>query len=353
MKNIVILGGGYGGLKIANQLIEKGIPEGYHVYLVDRNSYHSMKTEFYALASGTVSDLDVRMEFPKHDKFSVICDSITKIDLTNSKILLLQNVELSYYQLIIGVGSVDNYHDTKGAKEFSYSVQTIRNTRKTYEAVQNIRHGGVVTIVGAGLTGVEVASELRESRKDIHIRLLDRGNTILPSMPVRLQEYITKWFTEHNVEIIHNSHVDSVENGAVCNNGKCLLTDITIWAAGIQPNALVRELVIPKDHYGRILIDEYNRIPTFPNVFVVGDVASLPCPPSAQAAKAQGKQIAQTLFEIMHNKELKKPGKLKVKGSLGSLGKTEGFGVTFDVPLTGLIPRLMKSGVLWIHKFNK
>lgn len=353
MKNIVVLGGGYGGLKIINQLINKEIPKDVHIYLIDRNTYHSMKTEFYALAAGTISDFDLRIDFPVHEKVTMVCDSVTKIDLEKSKVELLQNENLEYDQLIIGLGCVDNHHGINGAKEFTYSVQTIRNTRKTYEAIQNIRHNGTVTIVGAGLTGVEVASELRESRKDINIRLLDRGNSILPAMPERLQKYITNWFIEHDVEVLHQANVDSVEYGAVCNNGQNLLTDVAVWAAGIQPNPLVRELEIAKDNYGRIVIDEYNRIPNYQNVFVVGDVASLPYPPSAQAAKAQGKQIAQTLYEKIHNKEIKHPGKLKVKGSLGSLGKNEGFGVAFHMPMTGAIPRLMKSGVLWIHKFNK
>lgn len=64
MKRLVVLGGGYGGLKIVLGLLEHHLPEDVHITIVDRNPYHSIKTEFYTIAAGTVAEKDVRMNFP-------------------------------------------------------------------------------------------------------------------------------------------------------------------------------------------------------------------------------------------------------------------------------------------------
>jgi NADH dehydrogenase len=353
MKKIVILGGGYGGYKIANNLLHKGLPDDAEIILIDRTPYHTLKTEFYALAAGTVADKEVRMDFPVHEKLQFICDSITAIDLNAKEVMLEKQDKVPYDYLIIGLGCEDNYHQITGAKEFTYSVQSIEKTRTTFEAINNIPAYGQITIIGAGLTGVELASEVRESRSDLKIRLLDKGETILPSLPKRLQDYVTTWLLENNIEVIHNSHVQSVEKNAVTNDGMCLYSDATVWAGGIQPNKIVRDLDIEKDKYGRIIIDDYHRIENYKEVFVVGDCASVPFPPSGQVAQVQGNQIVEILSDILRGREPKKPGKMKIKGALGSLGKSEGFGTAFGMGISGPVARLLKSGVLWLHKFNR
>ena len=81
-----------------------------------------------------------------------------------------------------------------------------------------------------------------------------------------------------------------------------------------------------KDRQGRILLNEYHQIPDHEEVFVVGDCASLPFSPSAQAAQAQGKQIAEAMQAIWKG-ETPRLGKIKLRGTLGSLGKKSGFGI--------------------------
>ncbi len=107
---------------------------------------------------------------------------------------------------------------------------------------------------------------------------------------------------------------------------------------------------MPKDRQGRILFNEYHQIPDYQEVFVVGDCASLPFSPSAQAAQAQGKQIAEAMLSIWKG-ETPRLGKIKLRGTLGSLGKKAGFGIMGKRTLmTGKIARVLKSGVLWKSK---
>lgn len=349
MTKVVILGGGYGGTTILNSLIKRNLPKDVKITVIDRNSYHSLKTEFYALAAGTVSDKEVRFSFPTHEKVDYVFGEVTKVD-TEKQVVILKEESVSYDYLIMGLGCEDHYHNVKGAKEHAYSIQTIANSRKAALAVNNTKPYGCVTVVGAGLSGIEVAAEIRESRPDIHIRLLDRGGAVLKAFDPKIQKYVEKWFAESGIEVLHNSHVDYVEPGAVCNNGECLLTDVTIWTAGVRPHYLVRELPFEKDKFERVVLNEFHQVPSANNIYVVGDCASLPFSPSAQLAQHQGAQIADVLYDILRGENPKKPGEIKLRGTLGSLGKSNGFGSIFEMPFTGLVPRIAKTGVLWMHK---
>ena len=156
---------------------------------------------------------------------------------------------------------------------------------------------GQVTIVGGGLSGVEVASELRESRADLNIRIMDRGPSVLSGFPARTQRYVADWFRAHDVAMLSNTNVSRLEEGVVYDRSEAIATDVTIWTAGIQPVPLVQRMNLPKDGAGRLVVNEHHQLPDYPGVFIVGDCASLPFSPSAQAAGAQGGQVAEVMQE--------------------------------------------------------
>ncbi|ASK61923.1 FAD-dependent oxidoreductase [Virgibacillus phasianinus] len=351
MKRLVILGGGYGGIRLLSNLLDNSLPKDVHITVIDRNPYHSLKTEFYTIAAGTVSDKDVRIEFPEHNQVYYEFCEIKKIDTDNQQILFQDKSDtVPYDYLVIALGCEDNYHDVPGASEFTESVQTFSKARHAGLAVGDLKAFGKVSIVGAGLSGIEVASEIRESRSDLNIRLLDRGETVLRPFDSKIQEYVEDWFRKNDVEVVHNANVEYVEKDGVCNNGICYVNDVTIWTAGVQPNYLVRELPFEKDSQEKIVLNNFFQVPTNTNVYVVGDCASSEHSPSAQLARQQGEQIADILSAVLQNEEPKQPKEIKLKGTLGSLGKSDGFGNMFQKPATGLLPRLAKTGVLWLNK---
>ncbi|OZU89318.1 FAD-dependent oxidoreductase [Virgibacillus indicus] len=351
MKRLVVLGGGYGGLKIVLGLLEHHLPEDVHITIVDRNPYHSIKTEFYTIAAGTVAEKDVRMNFPDDKRVQYVYGEITKIDSESQEIIIKGKTEhVPYDFLVIGLGCEDNYHGVPGAEEFTESVQTFSRARHTGLSVGNLKAYGKVTIVGAGLSGIEVASEIRESRSDLNIRILDRGASVLKAFDSKIQEHVHEWFIKHDVDVLHNSSVEYVEKDGVCNNGVCFVNDVTIWTAGVRPNFLARELPFDKDIHEKIIVNDFFQVPSQPNVYVVGDCASSEHSPSAQLAGQQGEQVAEVLLAVLNDKEPKKPKELKLKGTLGSLGKSDGFGNMMERAVTGYLPRLAKSGVLWLNK---
>lgn len=349
---IVILGGGYGGLTVAHQLLDKELPAKTEVVLVDRLPYQGLKTEYYALAAGTVADINIRVGFPDHPQLSKIYGEITEIDPEAKEIHFLEHDPLAYDQLIVALGCVDKFHNIPGAELYSTSIQTLADTRKTFQRVNDVKPYGTVSIVGGGLSGVEMAAELRESRPDLNVRILDRGQSILSAFPVRLQTFVRTWFERHDIEMLNQVSVTRLEEGVIYNQGDLLYTDTTVWTAGIQPSPIVQQLNVPKDPQGRVMLNEYHQIPQYPDIYVVGDCASLGFSPSAQAAEGQGKQVAE-IIQALHKGETPQLTQIKLKGVLGSLGKKSGFGLMGKrTVMLGKVPRILKSGVLWMSKHH-
>lgn len=357
MRHLVILGGGYGGLRVIQRLLADKEVKDVKITLIEREAYHSLKTEFYALAAGTVADRHLRIPFPEDERLQHICDTVTKIDPEKSEVALKNGGVLTYDDLLIGLGCEDKHHGVPGAQEKTLSIQSMRRARKTNQIIQNVPHGGRVAIVGGGLSGVETASELRESRTDLNIRLYDRGENILSMFPKKLYSYVTDWFIENNITIINRANITEVDWKTLYNHGEPEELDAIIWTAGVQPNKLVRDITdkyeLDTDRMGRVITTKYHHLPGFGNIFMVGDCSSSEHAPSAQLAEAQGDQIAVLLKQKWNNIPYPETlPKMKLKGVLGSLGKKHGFGLMGERQLTGRVPRVLKSGVLWMYKHH-
>jgi NADH:ubiquinone reductase (H+-translocating) len=353
MRKLVLLGAGYGNMRILLRLLTKELPEDVEITLVDRTPFHSLKTEFYALASGTVSDSVVRVALPEHDRLKVVGGEIIEIRPDEKCVYLDDGVKIKYDELVIGLGCEDNYHDVPGAAEYTYSIQTIGKSRVTYEKLLGLGGGATIGIVGAGLSGIELASELRESRPDLNIKLFDRGPRILRDFPERLSNYVKGWFDEHNVDVVSSSNITKVEPTILYNHEETIPVDAVVWTAGIRPVSSVGNIDTEKDGSGRVVLNMYHQLPKFSDVYVVGDCAALPYAPSAQVAEEQAEQIVRVLRNVWNNEPLpEKMPEIKLKGFLGSLGKKQGFAYLADRTVTGRIARLLKSGVLWMYKWH-
>jgi len=263
------------------------------------------------------------------------------------------DVQIKYDELVIGLGCEDNYHDVPGAAEYTYSIQTIGKSRIAHEKILGFGAGATIGIVGAGLSGIELASELRESRPDLKIKLFDRSPRILRDFPERLSNYVKGWFDDHNVEVVANSNITKVEPKALYNHEETISVDAVVWTAGIRPVAAVKNIDTEKDGSGRVILNMYHQLPAFNDVYIVGDCASLPYAPSAQVAEEQAEQIVKVLRAVWSGEALPdKMPEIKLKGFLGSLGKKQGFAYLADRTVTGRIARLLKSGVLWMYKWH-
>lgn len=112
---------------------------------------------------------------------NTVYGEINDIDL-DAQIVSVGNSKIDYDELIIGLGCEDKYHNVPGAEEYTHSIQTLSKARY-FHSISELPEGAKVGIVGAGLSGIELASELRESRSDLEIYLYDRGPRILRNFP--------------------------------------------------------------------------------------------------------------------------------------------------------------------------
>ncbi|MED4955771.1 NAD(P)/FAD-dependent oxidoreductase [Paenibacillus sp. FSL R5-0527] len=351
-KQFVVLGGGYGGTTVIHELFKgRRIPSDIQVVLVDRMPFQSLKTEYYALAAGTASDHELRVSFPDYPGLTIKYGEVASVELEQRRILFQDGDPLEYDQLVIALGCTDNFHGIPGAAEYSCTIQSFAAVRETYLRLNNAKPYSKINIVGGGLSGVEVAAELRESRPDLNIAIIDHGSRVLSAFPPKLSEYVEKWFHEHEVETLSHIAIQSLEPGVIHHEQGDILSDVTVWTAGIRPVDIVQALDVAKDRQGRVLLNEYHQIPEHPEVFVCGDCASLPFSPSAQAAEGQGHQIAQVASALWLG-EQPRLHPIKLKGTLGSLGKKAGFGLMGKTQVKGRVPRLLKSGVLWMSKHH-
>src|SRR5699024_6928006 len=242
----------YGGIKVLTGLLGLALPDDVEIIVIDKNPYHSYKTEFHTIVAGTEADINVRTDFPLHEQVRYEFGEVKKIDHETNEIFFRDRSKVIMFDyLVIGLGCEDSYHGIEGAETFTESVQSFSKARHAGFAVGNLPAYGKVSIVGAGLSGIEVASEVRESRPDLDIRLLDRGGSVLRAFDPKIQSHVADWFLKNDVEVLHHANVEYVEKDGVCNNGVCYVNDVTVWTAGVQPHKIVRELPFEKDKHNK------------------------------------------------------------------------------------------------------
>ncbi|MBD0381038.1 FAD-dependent oxidoreductase [Paenibacillus sedimenti] len=131
--------------------------------------------------------MNIRSPFPVDARLALRFAEVNRIDLANKIVQIDGDGWISYDWLVISLGCVDLFRDIPGVREYANSIQSLSSARKTYQNVFEVKVYGQVTIVGGGLSGVEVASELRETRPDLKIRILDRVPSVLSAFPGRFQ----------------------------------------------------------------------------------------------------------------------------------------------------------------------
>ncbi|MCF6094386.1 FAD-dependent oxidoreductase [Microaerobacter geothermalis] len=352
-EQILLLGTGYGGMSFLQNILPD-IPRYVEITVIDRLPFHTIKPEYYALAAGSMVDKDVITSFPEHPQIIYITDEVEEIQVMNQQVIC-RNGTFPYQKLIVALGCVDNYFQVPWAEEFTESIQTYQKALNTREKIKRLKPNQSVVIIGAGLTGIEFCCELRELRPDINITLLEQGPSILPTLPRKIQEYVQDYLEELEIEIFTNIRVRLIEQNKVHFQfeDQPIQFDVCIWAAGIKANPIISPLIpySGPDRIGRLTVKENYELPYRENIFVIGDCASSAFAPSAQLANIHGKQLAHYFTSVWTGQEYR-PEPIKLKGVLGYLGKKRGFGLINDTAVLGPIPRVIKSGILWLHKHH-
>ena len=346
---IVILGGGFGGLYAAKAL--KKAPA--QVTIVDRRNFHLFQPLLYQVATAALNPSDIaypiRAVVARQKNTNVILAEATAVDVAG-KIVKLLDSEIAYDYLIIATGATHSYFKhpeweraAPGLKTIEDALEIRRRVLLAFEAAEREtdpdRQKAWLTfvIVGGGPTGVELAGALSEIARQTMIRdfrrinpssarviLVEGNERVLPVYPPDLSKKAEKQLRDLGVEVITNAMVTAIDDASVRVGETTIAARTVLWAAGVQASPLSRTLGAPLDRAGRVMVSEDLSLPGYPEVFVIGDLASVDAVPGvAPAAIQEGQHAARNIVRLIRG-EKTRPFHYWDKGSLATIGRAAG-----------------------------
>lgn len=358
-KRVVIVGGGLGGLRLAEDLYGSGM----QVVLIDKNNFHQFPPLIYQIASAGIDPSSIsfpfRQIFRKRKDFYFRMAEARMVD-TEKKILQTSIGKIDYDYLVLAAGATTNFFGNKNIEEWAIPMKTVpeamglRNallsnferalTCATEEERQELLN---VVIVGGGATGVEIAGALAEMRRYVipydypdmdsslmHIYLIEAGDRLLAGLSQESSQKAYEFLKSMGVDIQFGKMVtDYRDHKVVMKDGTEIPTRTFLWVSGIRANAMPG---IDESHLGRgfrFKVDEYNRIPGVEDVFAIGDQclqtsdAAYPNghPQVAQVAIQQAKNLAKNLKLINQGADSNELTAFHYKnlGSMATIGRNK------------------------------
>ena len=357
---VVIVGGGFGGVAAAKVL--KHAPA--EIVLIDRENHNLFQPLLYQVATSVLSPgqigVPIRDLLRHHKNTTVILAEVVGVDKDRKQLLVCdadrRDVPIPFDYLILATGVTHSYF---GHDEFEKFAPGLKNLADA-EAVRNkiltafelaeaeedpSTHQDLLTfiLVGAGPTGVEMAgaiavmvrgtmkSEFRRiDPASARIVLVDRSSRVLASFSEKLSAAAKKRLENLGVEVKLGQNVDQIDADGIVVAGERIFSKTVIWTAGVAPSPAGKWLAAETDHAGRVRIQNDLSVAGHPEIFVVGDTASLdrdgkPLPGVAQVAIQQGRYAGKLIHRRLTGKSAPGPFSYFDKGNLAVVGK--GFAV--------------------------
>ena len=329
-QNIVIIGGGFAGVEMAEQLLKAGYRG--KIILVDKNNYNFFPPLLYQFATGFLDISNISYPFRKyfrnHPAFRFRMGSLVAVR-AEDQVAVLDNGEIHYDQLIIATGTVSNYFGNEHIRQHSFPMKTIGDavtlknrllerlevaSRLTDQAKKD--RLTTFVIAGGGPTGVEIAGMLSELRKNIlhkdypelagckmDIYLVDGLPALLSPMSKKSQAYAKSTLEQMGVIIRLGQVVkDYKDHVVLLADGTTIETDNLIWTAGVTGQLFEG---LAKESYGkgnRLLTDAYSRVTGTANIYAIGDSSLMTADPAFPNGHPQLAQVAlQQAAQLAHN----------------------------------------------------
>ncbi len=376
LPHVVILGGGFGGLSAARALAKAPV----RVTLVDRRNHHLFQPLLYQVATAALSAPDIavpiRRVLRRQANATVYLAEVERVDVAERRVILddrLDHGSLSYDYLVVATGASHTYfgHDeweawAPGLKTVDDALEIRRRILLAFEAAERepdpARRAEWLTfvVVGAGPTGVELAGALAEisqrtlardfrnfDPRTARVVLVEGMDRVFPAFPPDVSEKALEHLRELGVEVRTKAMVTRVDAGGVEIGDERLASRTVVWAAGVEASHLGASLGAPTDRAGRVVVEPDLSVPGHPEVFVIGDLASVAQPDGenvpgvAQGAIQAGKHVARNLQRTLRG-EAREPFVYKDKGYLATIGRSKAVG------LVGRTQRRVSGLVAWL-----
>ncbi|WP_201312708.1 NAD(P)/FAD-dependent oxidoreductase [Dyella sp. EPa41] len=364
---VVILGGGFGGLAVARGLADTGA----RVTLVDRRNHHLFQPLLYQVATAGLSAPSIaaplRQILRGQPNVTVLMDEARGVDLSRRRVTLDRGM-LDYEVLVVATGATHAYfgHDdwephAPGLKTLDDAFTIRRRVLLAFERAEREddpaqRQAWLnFVVVGGGATGVELAGTLaeiarhtlpREFRRadprQANVLLVEAGPRLLPAFAPELSEKARRQLEKLGVEVRLDTSVTRIDAQGVMLGDTPHAARTVLWAAGVAASPLGRQLGAPVDRAGRVLVEPDLSVPGHPEVFVIGDLASVtqpdgrPVPGVAPAAKQMGRYVAATMKARWQGKTCP-PFRYRDDGSLATIGRMAAVAQFGRLKLSGLL----------------
>ncbi|HET7276283.1 MAG TPA: NAD(P)/FAD-dependent oxidoreductase [Longimicrobiaceae bacterium] len=349
---VVIVGGGFGGLYAARALARAPVD----VTLIDRRNHHLFQPLLYQVATATLSPADIaapiRHVLHRQCNTEVVLAEVVDVDTAGRTVLLGNGRRITYDFLILASGAADQYfgHDdwanyAPGLKSIEDATNIRRSFLLAFEAAEQETDADVrrelltFVVVGGGPTGVEMAGAFAEiahhtlardfrhvDPSSARIVLLEGGPRLLAGYPETLSESARVQLKKLGVEVRLNSIVTRIEPDAVWVDRVRTGTSNVVWAAGVAASPLGKCLDVPTDRSGRVMVEPDLSLPGHPEVFVIGDLAAFPhqtgkpLPGIAPVAMQEARVAAANLMRTLVGKP-RKPFHYVDRGSMATIGR--------------------------------
>ena len=325
---VVVIGGGFGGVAAVQELAKAPV----NVVLIDKENHHLFQPLLYQVATSVLPTSNIafpiRRIFRKQANAYVFNDEVVSIDCAARRITFSNKRSARFDYLILAAGANSSYFGNDQWAPFAPGMKTlddamiIRNkilrAFEDAEAETNpvaLREHLTFIVVGGGATGVELAGAIKElgvdsiskdyrrfNAKNARVILIEAGDRLLPSMSESSSHAAFKALEKIGVEIRLNQSVTHVDETGVVVNGETIRANTIVWSAGVKASSLGASLGAKLDRNGRVLVEPDCSVMGAPNVFVIGDMASMKCsktghavPGVAPAATQMGQFVAKII----------------------------------------------------------
>jgi NADH dehydrogenase len=313
--NILVVGGGFGGLKAALELSKN---KNLNVTLVSDHGHFRYYPAIYHTATGGRrygSRLRIS-EILGGRKVQFVRARVNKLDREKKQLLTEDGQALPYDVLVMSLGNVTNYFGIKGLPEYSYGIKSTEQAERFKKHLhEQIAQGGPdqnYVIIGGGPTGIELAGNLPDylrrvmknhgvkAEKPLTVTLVEALPTLLPRSPKKIAEAVTKRLERLGVTIMTNAAVSEQTADALKIGDKTLPTNTVVWTAGVMINPFFQENGFKMTDRHKVEVNEF--LQAEPNIYVIGDNANTPFSGMAQTALYDGHFVAGAITAVAAGK---------------------------------------------------
>ncbi|WP_435600328.1 NAD(P)/FAD-dependent oxidoreductase [Streptomyces sp. C10-9-1] len=334
--HVVVLGAGYAGAYVAGTLARRLAPSDAEITVVNAEPDFVQRLRLHQLAAGQEIEAPQLADVFAGTGIRLRLGRVTDIDPAQRVARVAGTDgggEVGYDTLVYALGSHGADHGVPGAAEHAFDVAARPSALRLRDRLDGLEargEGGKVVVVGDGLTGIETATEIAESRPGLSVTLIARGALATP-LSAGARDHLRRACDRFGITVLEHAGVEGVEATRVlCADGTVLPSDATVWTAGfaVAPIAGAAGLEVTDD--GRIVVDRTMRSVSHPNVYAVGDSAhalgdnGLPLPMSCASAGYTGRQATAAIVARLTGGKVKQTG-LEYVGNHISLGRCDGI----------------------------